>query len=174
MAAPVGATPEYNQVYSRQMEQIILAIPEIDRTYHRTGEGRAFIFATLKPWEERERKTQEVVEEVRRKFRAEITGGQSSPSPVRPFGGRRSSFSSGVQLVLQGSDFEKLQDLGQQVLGMMRNHPMFLVPRIDPSPTKPQIDATSASRVRRGLRAGCWLAFRSMSLTTADAGRPAP
>jgi len=137
---PVGATPEYNQVYSRQMEQIILAIPEIDRTYHRTGEGRAFIFATLKPWEERERKTQEVVEEVRRKFRAEITGGQSSPSPVRPFGGRRSSFSSGVQLVLQGSDFEKLQDLGQQVLGMMRNHPMFLVPRIDPSPTKPQID----------------------------------
>lgn len=137
---PVGATPEYNQVYSRQMEQIILAIPEIDRTYHRTGEGRAFIFATLKPWEERQRKTQEVVEEVRRKFRAEITGGQSSPSPVRPFGGRRSSFSSGVQLVLQGSDFEKLQDLGQQVLGMMRNHPMFLVPRIDPSPTKPQID----------------------------------
>jgi multidrug efflux pump len=137
---PVGATPEYNQVYSRQMEQIILAIPEIDRTYHRTGEGRAFIFATLKPWEERQRKTQEVVEEVRRKFRAEITGGQSSPSPVRPFGGRRGSFSSGVQLVLQGSDFDKLQELGQQVLGMMRNHPMFLVPRIDPSPTKPQIE----------------------------------
>jgi multidrug efflux pump len=137
---PVGATPEYNEVYSRQMEQIILAIPEVDRTYHRTGEGRAFIFATLKPWEQRERKTQEIVEEVRRKFRAEITGGQSSPSPVRPFGGRRSSFSSGIQLVLQGSDFEKLQDLGQQVLVLMRNHPMFLVPRIDPSPTKPQID----------------------------------
>jgi multidrug efflux pump len=138
---PVGATPEYNAVYSRQMEQIILDIPEVDRTYHRTGDGRAFIFATLKPWEERERKTQDVVEEVRRKFRAEITGGQSSPSPVRPFGGRRSSFSSGVQLVLQGSDFDKLQELGQQVLGIMRaNSNMFLVPRIDPSPTKPQID----------------------------------
>ncbi len=137
---PVGATPEYNQVYSKQMEEIILAIPEIDRTYHRTGEGRAFIFATLKPWEERTRKTQDVVEEVRQKFRNEITGGQSSPSPVRPFGGRRSSFSSGVQLVLQGSDFDKLQELGQQVLTQMRGNPMFLVPRIDPSPTKPQID----------------------------------
>jgi multidrug efflux pump len=137
---PVGATPEYNQVYSRQMEQIILAIPEIDRTYHRTGEGRAFIFATLKPWEDRSRTTQEVVEEVRRKFRAEITGGQSSPSPVRPFSSRRGSFSSGIQLVLQGSDFDRLQELGQQVLALMRNHPMFLVPRIDPSPTKPQID----------------------------------
>jgi multidrug efflux pump len=137
---PVGATPEYNQVYSRQMEEIVLAIPEIDRTYHRTGEGRAFIFATLKPWEERTRTTQEVVEEVRRKFRTEITGGQSSPSPVRPFSSRRSSFSSGIQLVLQGSDFDRLQELGQQVLVQMRNHPMFLVPRIDPSPTKPQID----------------------------------
>jgi multidrug efflux pump len=137
---PVGATPEYNQAYSRQMEEIVLAIPEIDRTYHRTGEGRAFIFATLKPWEERTRTTQEVVEEVRRKFRTEITGGQSSPSPVRPFSSRRSSFSSGIQLVLQGSDFDQLQELGQQVLVLMRDHPMFLVPRIDPSPTKPQID----------------------------------
>ncbi len=137
---PVGATPEYNAIYSRQMEQIILAIPEIDRTYHRTGDGRAFIFATLKPWEERTRTTQDVVEEVRRKFRQEITGGQSSPSPVRPFGGRRSSFSSGIQLVLQGSDFDKLQELGQQVLALMRNSNLFLVPRVDPSPTKPQID----------------------------------
>ena len=138
---PIGATPEYNAVYSRQMEQIILDIPEIDRTYHRTGDGRAFIFATLKPWEERDRKTQDVVEEVRRKFRTEITGGQSSPSPVRPFGGRRGSFSSGIQRVLQGSEVEKLQELGQQVLGIMRsNSAMFLVPRIDPSPTKPQID----------------------------------
>ena len=140
---PVGSTPQYNAVYSRQMEQIVLEIPEVDRTYHRTGDGRAFIFATLKPWEERQRTTQEVVEEVRRKFRAEITGGQSSPSPVRPFGGRRSSFGSGVQLVLQGSDFDKLQDLGQEVLGLMRaNSNMFLVPRIDPSPTKPQIDVS--------------------------------
>ncbi len=138
---PVGATPEYNAVYSRQMEQMILEIPEIDRTYHRTGDGRAFIFATLKPWEERTRTTQEVVEEVRRKFRQEITGGQSSPSPVRPFGsGRRSSFSSGIQLVLQGSDFDKLQELGQQVLVLMRENPMFQVPRVDPSPTKPQLD----------------------------------
>jgi multidrug efflux pump len=138
---PVGATPEYNAVYSRQMERTILEIPEIDRTYHRTGDGRAFIFATLKPWEERTRTTQEVVEEVRRKFRQEITGGQSSPSPVRPFGsGRRSSFSSGIQLVLQGSDFDKLQELGQQVLGWMRENPMFQVPRVDPSPTKPQLD----------------------------------
>lgn len=140
--APVGSTPEYNAIYSRQMEQIVLAIPEIERTYHSTGSGRAFIYATLKPWEQRTRTTQAVVEEVRQKFRQEITGGQSSPSPVRPFSRGRGSggFGSGVQLVLQGSDFEKLQEVGQQMLAVMRTNSMFLVPRIDPSPTKPQID----------------------------------
>jgi multidrug efflux pump len=142
--APVGSTPEYQAIYSRQMEQMILGIPEIDRTYHSSGfsSGRAFIYATLKPWEERSRTTQQVVEELRQKFRQEITGGQSTPSPVRPFSrGRGSSgFGSGVQLVLQGSDFDKLQEVGQQMLGVMRNNPMFLVPRIDPSPTKPQVD----------------------------------
>jgi multidrug efflux pump len=142
--APVGSTPGYQEIYARQMEEIIRGIPEIDRTYLSSGttSGRIFIYATLKPWEERTRTTQEIVEEVRRKFRAEITGGQSTPSPVRPFSrGRGSSgFSSGVQLVLQGSDFDKLQELGQELIGVMRNNPMFLVPRIDPSPTKPQID----------------------------------
>lgn len=140
--SPVGSTPEYNAVYSRQMEQMIMEVPEIDRTYHSTGSGRAFIFATLKPWEERTRTTQDIVEELRRKFRQEITGGQASPSPVRPFSrGRGSSgFGSGVQLVLQGSDFDKLQKLGQQILELMRTSSMFLVPRVDPSPTKPQID----------------------------------
>jgi multidrug efflux pump len=138
---PVGATPEYNAVYSRQMEQLVLALPEVDRTFHRTGDGRAFIFATLKPWEQRERKTQEIIDEMRRKLRQEITGGQASASPVRPFGGRRGGgFGSGVQLVLQGSDFVKLQEIGQQMLTTMRANSMFLVPRIDPQPTKPQLD----------------------------------
>ncbi len=140
---PVGSTPEYSHVYSRDIEDMVLALPEIDRTYHRTGGGRAFISATLKPWEQRTRKTQDIVEELRGKLRQEVTGGQASASPVRPFGGGGSSGGrggSGVQLVLQGSDFEKLQDLGQQVLAVMRTKPNFSVPRLDPSPTKPQLD----------------------------------
>jgi multidrug efflux pump len=135
---PVGSTPEYNATYSRQMEQMLLAVPEVERTYHRTGDGRAFIWTTLRPWEERTRKTQDIVEEMRRKFRQSITGGQATASPVRPLGGGGGG--GGVRLVLQGSDFDKLQELGQQMLTVMRANPMFLVPRIDPSPTKPQLD----------------------------------
>ena len=140
---PVGATPEYNVTYTRQMEQMVMAIPEIERVYHSSGEGRAMISATLVPWERRERKTQDVVEEMRLKVRNEITGGQATASSIRGLGSSRgrSSLGSGVQLVLQGSDFDKLQELGQQVLTLVRNHPgVFVTARIDPMPTKPQLD----------------------------------
>ena len=43
-------------------------------------------------------------------------------------------------MVLQGSDFDQLQKLGYQMLEGMRDSPMFYQPRLDPSPTKPQLD----------------------------------
>ncbi|MBA3849982.1 MAG: multidrug transporter AcrB [Opitutus sp.] len=138
---PIGATPEYLRVYSYDMEQMILRIPEIDRTFHRTGDGgRAFIFATLKPWEERERKTQDVVAELRRTFQREVTGGQALANPVRPFGRGPRGGSSGVSFVLLGSDFDQLQRIGGEFLGAMRDSGLFIQPRVDPSPTKPQLD----------------------------------
>ncbi|HYC72238.1 MAG TPA: efflux RND transporter permease subunit [Opitutaceae bacterium] len=141
LIAPIGATPEYLKTYSYDMEQMILRIPEIDRTFHRTGDGgRAFVFATLKPWEERDRKTQEIVAELRRKFQREVTGGQAVANPVRPFGRGPRGGSSGVSLVLLGSDFNELQRLGGEMLTAMRESNQFIQPRVDPSPTKPQLD----------------------------------
>ncbi len=143
---PDGSTPEYNAVYSRQMEQMLLALPEIERTSHRTGDGRGMITATLKPWEQRTRKTQAIVQEMQDKF-AGITGGQAVANPVRGLGGggggggRGGGGGSGAQLVLQGSDFDRLQELGNEVLGIMAdNSAMFTRPRVSPSPTKPQLD----------------------------------
>lgn len=139
--APVGSTPEYAHHYSLKMEEMILAVPEMDRTFRRSGDGgnRAFIFATLQPWEKRERKTQDIVAEMRAKFQREITGGQAIPSNARPFGQRGGS-SGGVQMVLQGSDFNELQRLADQMIAAMRQSEMFFQPRVDPSPTKPQLD----------------------------------
>jgi len=151
LIAPVGSTPEYLRTYSYDMEQIILGIPEIDRTFHRTGDGgRAFVFATLKPWEERERKTQEITAELRRKFQAWSTGGQAFANPVRPF--QRGRGGSGVAMVLQGADFDELQRIGAEFVTAMRQEPMFVQPRVDPSPTKPQlqvrIDRSKAADLR--------------------------
>jgi multidrug efflux pump len=153
LIAPVGSTPEYLRVYSYEMEQMILAVPEMERTFHRTGDGgRAFVFATLKPWEERTRKTQAVIAELRRKFQAEITGGQAFANPVRPFAQRGRGGGSGVQMVLQGSDFDELQRLGNEFIRSMREGGLFLQPRLDPSPTKPQlqvrIDRAKAADLR--------------------------
>lgn len=135
--APVGSTPEYNRIYSYELEQEILKLPEVDRTFHRTGDGRAFIFTTLALWEDRERKTQDIVSSLRTKFVRENTGGQVQVSPVRPFGARGGG---GVQMVLQGSEFSQLQTIGQQVLEQLRQSDVLIQPRIDPSPTKPQLD----------------------------------
>lgn len=136
---PVGSTPQFQQTYSSEMEQMILALPEADRTFHRAGDGsRAFIYATLKPWEERTRKTQVIIAEMRDKFQREITGGQAIASPVRPIGGRRSS--GGIEMVLQGTEFPELQKHGAALLEAARKSGMFVQPRIDPSPTKPQLD----------------------------------
>ncbi len=143
---PVGSTPAYMKSYSSEMEQMILGLKDkdgktdiIDRTFHRTGDGsRAFVFATLKPWEQREAKTQDVLADLRGKLR-QITGGQAFGSAVRPLGSRRSG-AGGVEMVLLGSDFDKLQDIGAQMLTKMRQSPVFALPRVDPSPTKPQLD----------------------------------
>ncbi len=137
--APVGSSFDYAMVYTKDMERIILGIPEVERTFVRSGEGRSFIFTTLKPWEERTRKTQDIIAELRGKFQREITGGQAFPSPVRPLGGGRGA-TSGVNLVLQGSDFRQLQALGGQMLDEMRTSGLFFQPRLDPSPAKPQLE----------------------------------
>ncbi len=141
LIAPIGATPEYLKLYSVDMEQMILKIPEVDRTFHRTGDGgRAFVFATLKPWEERTRKTQEITAELRRNFQKMVTGGQAVASPIRPFSSGRGGSGGGIQMVLLGSDFNELQRLGGEYLKAMRESGQFTQPRVDPSPTKPQVD----------------------------------
>ncbi len=139
---PVGSTPEYAKTYSKEMEQILLAIPEMDRTYHRAGDGNSFIYATLKAWEDRERKTQDIITEVRGRFQQAITGGQAFASPSRPFGGsgRRGGGGGGVEMVLQGSDFDRLQTLASRLIDDLRGSPIFQLPRADPVPTKPQLD----------------------------------
>jgi multidrug efflux pump len=136
---PVGSTPAYMKQYSVQMEQMILAIPEIDRTFHRTGDGsRAFVFSTLKLWEDRDRSTQQILAELRGKF-SQITGGQTFASPSRPLGSRRAG-AGGVEIVLLGNDFTQLQEIGAKLTEKMRGSPVFNLPRVDPSPTKPQLD----------------------------------
>jgi multidrug efflux pump len=143
--APDGSTPEYNQAYTTQMEAMLLNIPEVSRTVHQTGSGRGSISVQLKPWEERTRKTQDIIQDVQKQFRETITGGQATANATRGIssgggGGRGGGGGNSVQVVLQGSDFDRLQQLGQEVILNLRDSPLYGTARVNPSPTKPQIN----------------------------------
>ncbi len=141
---PVGSTPEYLQLYSGDMAQMIGQVPEMDLTFRRTTEGTsAYITGTLKPWEERTRKTQTIIAELRRKFAATITGAQATVTSALPFGSNGGAEGAApVQLVLQGTEFNVLQTSAETLLTKMRESGLFGPSRIDPSLTKPQLDVT--------------------------------
>src|SRR5690606_33302404 len=96
------------------------------------------IFSTLKPWEERERSTQEVLGDISAGYANEVTGGLAFAIVPNPLGSR--SLQEGFQLVLQGTDFDELQQYGQAIIGKMRESGISDGPRAEPRRDKPQLD----------------------------------
>jgi multidrug efflux pump len=126
------------------MEQMILNIPEISTapsTARATAAGRLSL-PPSSPGKSATARPRDIVAELRRNFQKQVTGGQAVANPVRPFGRGPRGGSSGVSLVLLGSDFGELQRLGGELLTAMRESGQFIQPRVDPSPTKPQLDVT--------------------------------
>ena len=144
MNFPLGSSPIYATSYASEVEKVLAETPEVERWFRSTGGGfsggasRGFAFVSLKPWEERERSTQEVIQELRTKLR-DNTGGLMIASPVRPLGGRRSG-SGGVQLVLQGSDYAELRSTAERFAEELRGSDVLGQIRIEPQPNKPQLD----------------------------------
>ena len=139
---PLGSTPEYAASYASDAEETLLALPEIERMFRITGFGsggasRGFMFVTLKPWEERNRSTQEVLAGLRQSFQNN-PGGQIIATPIRPLGGRRST-SGGVQMVLQGPEFLELQRLAKLFVQELQSSKVLGQARVDPQPNNPQL-----------------------------------
>jgi multidrug efflux pump len=144
MNFPLGSSPVYASNYAGEVEKVLAETPEVERWFRSTGGGqfgsasRGFAFVSLKPWEERDRSTQEVIRELRAKLK-DNTGGLMIASPVRPLGGRRSG-SGGVQLVLQGSDYDQLRTTADKFAAELRESAVLGQIRIEPQPNKPQLD----------------------------------
>ncbi len=144
MNFPLGSSPVYASAYAGEVEKVLAETPEVDRWFRSTGGGlfgaanRGFAFVSLKPWEERDRTTQEVIQELRVKLR-ENTGGLMIASPVRPLGGRRAG-AGGVQLVLQGADYDELRATADRFAEELRGSDVLGQIRIEPQPNKPQLD----------------------------------
>lgn len=146
MNFPLGSSPVYATSYASEVEKVLAATPEVDRWFRSTGGGfgggasRGFAFVSLKLWEDRDRTTQEVIQELRGKLK-DNTGGLIIASPVRPLGGRRSG-SGGVQLVLQGSDYAELRAVADRFAEELRGNEVLGQIRIEPQPNKPQLDVS--------------------------------
>ncbi|MCF3649480.1 efflux RND transporter permease subunit [Synoicihabitans lomoniglobus] len=143
MNFPLGSTPAYAESYAADSEAVLLNTPEVARMFRLTGFGgggasRGFMFIMLKPWEERERTTQQVIAGLRSEF-GQNPGGMIIAAPVRPLGGRRST-SGGVEMVLVGPEFDKLQELAAAMSAQLRGSDVLNRPRISPEPNKPQLN----------------------------------
>ena len=118
-SGPLGSHPDYTFNYVKKMTDVIERQPELERYFSATALARGgpgagnqgLVFSTLKPWEDREHSTQQIVGEINGAYAAEVTGGLAFAIIPNPLGGR--SLSESFQLVLQGSDFDKLQTYGE-------------------------------------------------------------
>ncbi|MFZ9936945.1 MAG: efflux RND transporter permease subunit [Luteolibacter sp.] len=145
---PLGSHPDYTINYMRKITDVIERAPELERYFSATAFARGrpgsgntgLVFSSLKPWEQRQRSTQEIVGEINAGYAGEITGGLSFAIIPNPLGGRR--LSESFELVLQGSDFDKLQEYGEAILGKMRASGIFEGARPEPKTDKPQLDVT--------------------------------
>ena len=147
-SGPLGSHPDYTLNYVNKMTDVIGRKDEIQRYFSATALARGgpgsgnqgLVFSTLKPWEDRERSTQQVVGQINGEYAADITGGLAFAIIPNPLGGR--SLSESFQLVLQGSDFDKLQTYGESILTKMRASGVFEGARAEPKTDKPQLDVT--------------------------------
>jgi len=145
-SGPLGAHPDYSVQYVQKMAEIIERQPEMERYFSATALARGgpgvgntgLIFSTLKPWEDRTRSTQEVIAEINAGFKNEVTGGLSFAILRSPLAGNR--LGEGFEVILQGTNFDKLQEYGQEMIGKMRESGIFEGARAEPRIDKPEID----------------------------------
>jgi multidrug efflux pump len=147
-SGPLGSHPDYTFNYVNRMSAAIKRQPETDRYFSATALARGgpgagnqgLVFTTLKPWDERTKSTQQIVGEINGAYAAEVTGGLAFAIIPNPLGAR--NLGEGFQLVLQGSDFDKLQTYGEEILTKMRASGIFEGARAEPKIDKPQLDVT--------------------------------
>ena len=111
--APEGSTLEYTDRYVRQAEAIYAQVPEVKSFFAAVGLGfggpgrvtDAFMFVRLKPYSERSRSQQQVVQSLFGRMLS-IPGVLAIPINLPSLGG---GFGSPVQFVLQADSYEELQ-----------------------------------------------------------------
>jgi multidrug efflux pump len=142
--APEGSTIDYTDRYQRMAEDIILSMPEVEKTFSVIALGRGTpgqvtegaMFTTLHPWDERERTQQVVVDELRQKMWA-IPGMTSFP--INPPALARGQ-GNPISLVVQGPNATDLARHADEIVERSRSVPGVVNLQSDLIINKPQLE----------------------------------
>ncbi len=145
VVAPEGATLDYTDRYVRQLEQLYQGIPEVRSYFSFVAPGlekpnpvnSALTFVRLKPWEERQRKQQEIAKELAPKMFGGLPGVLAFP--INPPSLGQSFRNPAVQFVIQASSYAELQKKVDQVLAKARQYPGMANLDTDLRLNKPQL-----------------------------------
>ncbi|KZD12585.1 efflux RND transporter permease subunit [Oceanibaculum pacificum] len=140
-SAPEGSTLDFTDRYATQIQDILLAVPEVGGVIITTGwpdVTQASSFIRLENWEDRERSQQSIVEELQKKL-SKIAG-------VRAFAINRPAFGQSprerpVQFVLQTTaSYQELEGYLGLMMEEARKYPGFVNLDDDLKLNKPQLD----------------------------------
>ncbi len=138
--APEGATIDYTDRYAKQMENIYEAVPEQNRFFKIVGFGgvtNAIGFVGLKPWNERERSSQQIAQSLFPEF-SDIAGLMAFPVTPPPLG--QGHFGQPVSFVVQSTGtWEELDDTVSKLLAKMTENPQLTNPDSDLKLNKPEL-----------------------------------
>ena len=145
--APEGATMAYTDKYARAIEGLYAQIPEMKTYFMVVAPGLekpnpvnfAISFVSLKPWEERERKQQEISAELAPKMFG-LPGVMSFP--INPPSLGQSFRNPPVQFVLLGTSYQQLDDAVNKFMAKARAYPGLTNVDSDLKLNKPQLAVT--------------------------------
>lgn len=143
--APEGATLEYTDSYVRQIENILLALPERQGLFTATGLGfdgpgsvtNSFMFLNLKPRGEREKSQQQIIQEL---FPQLMGVPGVLAFVINPPSLGADFASTPVDYVLQGDNYEELNEAVQIMMAEASQLGYMINLDTDLRLNKPQLD----------------------------------
>ena len=139
--APDGASVGYLDRYAHQVEKVLAGVDEGDRYFMIVGfpsSTQSIAFLGLKPWEQRQRKQQEITAGLMPQLFGGIIGTLSFPLNPPSLG--QSIASRQVQFVIQTSGtYQDLEAVTDQVMGKLYSNKGFVQPDSDLKLNKPEL-----------------------------------
>jgi multidrug efflux pump len=115
IASPTNSSTTYTDEYSRELESIYAAIPEMAAYLTSVKPASAFTLLKLVPWNERTRSQKEISNELSDKMQS-ITGVSAFPVSPNPFGHQSASNSQFNLSLLGNSSYAKLNDISSEIV----------------------------------------------------------